>query len=587
LQMPWYPCIGMTDMLSGTRDPADRRFEDLYQRYVGPLYYSVDIGGTETPGGPGVGGLHVIVLDSQEKSPDGASISEAQLTWLRGDLNRTFDLGRAQGVVLLMHRPLWQLRGNWQRVHDQLVEFNRRPIVIIEGQTPATRGPRVLGVFAASRQAYDQEPAHDGIGYCVVGSTAAAPRGGQTGEAFRHFTLLKFDANGELHPALVRLGGGDEQMPQILGPDVVTAAERKTLESIADLPSAALGVDGVIDDAGNPVGAPLRFHLDNPLDEAFDLQLRMAAGCGWEFTGTPFQKHITATGVSGAHAVAELALKRSRPDADIPVVEAVLRWPDGRGRVHEVVLPRAVAISPALELAVAEKAIPLDATDWAGASGGRALAWGHEPDRPRKVDPTIVLRADADRVLVQVHVSDATASFWPALQLDPAWGGIASDAVSVAWAKGDKKVQRVWVLPFAPAIAAATRSAAGGTPEIWMNNGLGDKQSPLQRADAKLGIQALVKLETGGYTVTLALPRKLVCDEIPAVEMGPAIPLLTPPPPTTRIAATAFLNVAVYDNDETARTWVKSWTQEDAGPDAWARLQLIQPTPPQAGIHLP
>ena len=43
------------------------------------------------------------------------------------------------------------------------------------------------------------------------------------------------------------------------------------------------------------------------------------------------------------------------------------------------------------------------------------------------------------RVYVRVRVDDATKSYWPKMALDAAWGGLASDAVSVRTrGKGDE-----------------------------------------------------------------------------------------------------------------------------------------------------
>ena len=137
LKMPWFPCVGSSDVTSGTRDPDDHRFVTLYQKYFGPLYYSADCGN-----------VHVIVLDSEagEGAGQGNRISEAQLAWLKADLNKTFegraapDAPRTQYVIVLLHRALWRIDakdpsgpGNWDQVHKALVEFNRRPIVRVEG----------------------------------------------------------------------------------------------------------------------------------------------------------------------------------------------------------------------------------------------------------------------------------------------------------------------------------------------------------------------------------------------------------------------------------------------------------------------
>jgi hypothetical protein len=590
LKMPWFPCAGETDVVSGTRLAAgDRRMEGLYQRYVGPLYFSVDIGGADGAGGGGGGGrgIHAIVLDSEEGVGAGNALSEAQLRWLEADLNRTFDSGRAQDVVVLLHRPLWReagAGGNWQKVHELLVKFNQRPIAVVEGSGIEVRGPRVLAVLAGSRRAYDQEPAVDGIRYYVVGPTAAAVRPGESAaEAPRHFTLLKVEAGGELHMALVELGDAAAVDAQtIVADDVIGASERAVIDAIAAWDGANLNVEGVVDIRGEPLPAPapaLRLYANNPFAEALDIQLRLAPG-GWELMNPPFQRHLTAAGTAGARASCDLALRRVRAGEDRPVVEVVVRWPDARGRVHELVLPRPIAVVPEVTLAVADKAIvPEDAEGWAAAPVGVATAWSPREDVPRKSNPTLALRADRERLYMRVHVADDMPGYWPALQLDPTWGGLASDAVSVAWEGADKQVRRIWVLPYAPLPGAA----AAGAAEIWSNTGLGDQQTALSPADAKWGLHATVAREAGGYTVTFVLPRQVVCEELPpppppeSLLPGGLLPLTEAP--ATRLAATARLNVAVQDNDETARTWTKSWTREEAGPEAWARVLLIQAMP--------
>ena len=225
--MPWYPCVGAGDVAGE------------YDKRVGPLYYRVD-----------VGGVHAIVLDSEER---GDGLGEGQLEWLRGDLNKVFVAGANGGgvkwVVVLVHRPLWRLegKGNWGRVQRMLVEFNRRPIVSVEGGDAVKNGPRVVGVWAGEARAYSQEPVREGIRYTVVGATAARIDQ-DAAVAVRHFSVVKFDEEG-VHPALVLLGGGDGA-GAIVGEDFVTARERGVMDAIAGLSNEALGVEGAVDFSG-------------------------------------------------------------------------------------------------------------------------------------------------------------------------------------------------------------------------------------------------------------------------------------------------------------------------------------------------
>jgi hypothetical protein len=41
------------------------------------------------------------------------------------------------------------------------------------------------------------------------------------------------------------------------------------------------------------------------------------------------------------------------------------------------------------------------------------------------------------------------------------------------------------------------------------------------------------------------------------------------------VAATVFMNLTVYDNDEGGRTWQRSWAPQEAA--AWGRVDLIEP----------
>jgi hypothetical protein len=70
-----------------------------YQEFFGALYYSFDHKG-----------VHFIALDNT--SDPGASLGQPQLDWLRADLQQ---LGPNQPIVVLAHRPLFDLAPDWDR----------------------------------------------------------------------------------------------------------------------------------------------------------------------------------------------------------------------------------------------------------------------------------------------------------------------------------------------------------------------------------------------------------------------------------------------------------------------------------------
>jgi len=70
---------------------------DVYQTLFGPLHYSFDHKG-----------IHFVVLDNV--SDPSASIGDAQLAWLRGDIS---PLKLDSPIVVLTHRPLFDLYPEW------------------------------------------------------------------------------------------------------------------------------------------------------------------------------------------------------------------------------------------------------------------------------------------------------------------------------------------------------------------------------------------------------------------------------------------------------------------------------------------
>ncbi|MCL2645862.1 MAG: metallophosphoesterase [Phycisphaerales bacterium] len=251
LNMPWYPCVGRRDVMSGERSSGqgaaeDRRCEELYKNYFGPLYYSAQCGG-----------VHVIVLNSEEGLGKGDTIRDGQLEWLKEDLKGAFELGRKTGerrteqVVVMVHRPLWrEKKSNWSKVHDLLVAFNRKPIVHVEGMGDAVwgGGPKVVAVYAGGTQAYADDGLLDGIQYTVMGATAARIKQDAATEV-RGFALVKFDAtetqnDAAMHASIIEMG---MERGMIVAADVITASERAVLGKIQAIPNDVLGVVGVLE----------------------------------------------------------------------------------------------------------------------------------------------------------------------------------------------------------------------------------------------------------------------------------------------------------------------------------------------------
>ncbi|MGN6367443.1 MAG: metallophosphoesterase family protein [Phycisphaerae bacterium] len=621
LKMPWFPCVGETDVVPGTRDAGDRRFEGLYEKLMGPRYYAVD-----------VGEVHVIVLDSEENlDPFGAhALGEQQMGWLRGELNRTFEGAAAEGqgerpapryVVVLLHRALWKERGSgWEQVHRLLVRFNERPIVSVEGEGAADAGPRVVGVYASAAEGsgYALEPTRDGIRYVELGPTGARVAQ-DTSIMPRHFTVLRFDGEGGggLHAAVVQLVT-PEGGPAIAGEALFTAGEREVLDKIAAIPNGVMGVEGAVEStaskgaegsaagsgaagaAGSTGGSgqgKLTMHVGNPLEVPLDVEVRLASARNlgsvtMRENANPFVENLDAPWeMDSAHLIRHLApgAKESWPMSltwtggegaggggkGPAQVEFVVHWRDPRGggaggmeepgRMCTVVLKRRVPVVPHADVPVEEKVSMAGETGWLNAVQGSAYAWQVRGDALQRRNPEWEMTADAQKVYVRFRVEDGVKSYVPPEGeggLDWRWGGLGSDAVSVAWQVEGGGVKRLWVLPFGPKGA-----------ELWMNEGVGEKQTELRCLEegSRDGVEMRVAEETGGYRVVMAIPRELLFGLSEAgAEKGVRV------------------NLGVMTNDEGAETWGRSWAPEGAGPAVWGVVRVagaggVAGTRPAAG----
>ena len=232
-----------------------------------------------------------------------------------------------------------------------------------------------------------------------------------------------------------------------------------------------------------------------------------------------------------------------------PELEVVVQWNDPEGRAHRVVLKRRVTTVPSVKLAVTHDAVRLDNdTGWDLASHGAAYAWDFGPGsaagqgRPDKLNPLWEMTADPENVYVRVRAEDDTPSYWPRMAIEPKFGGIASDAVVLAWGEG-QGAQRVWVMPFAPE-----------GERLWTNSSVSGKETELLKVRPESGVRAAVERRSGGCTVTLMVPRKLI-------DHG---------------GKEARINISVMDNENGLRTWSRSWANPAAAPTDWGRVQFLE-----------
>lgn len=175
LSMPFYPTPGNHDLVSGRRDPGDRSFADSYRALFGPLYYSVELD------------LASFVILNTEDGPDARGIGriqpgfgDAQLAWLDGELARL--ARRDRPIILLFHRPLWDVRSaRW----DERVQ----PLLERHG---------VDQVIAGHYHALQELPPRGGIPFLLLGTCGGAidqhPLAGQ----LQHTTFVAIDEDGRI-----------------------------------------------------------------------------------------------------------------------------------------------------------------------------------------------------------------------------------------------------------------------------------------------------------------------------------------------------------------------------------------------------
>jgi hypothetical protein len=232
-----------------------------------------------------------------------------------------------------------------------------------------------------------------------------------------------------------------------------------------------------------------------------------------------------------------------------PVLELAVEAESPSAR--EVVLRRIVPLTPEAEVARFAKvnAAAWEATTWremwdfsprelGAAAATEDAAEGGAPARRFR------MAADDEKLHLRVHVEGVRGSYIP--RTDTPWA-LPMDAVTVAWADrraADAPVQRVVVLPFAPA-----------GQQLLTNTGVGAKQTPLTLLDTKACAAAVrVTLSPRGYELELSLPRELI---FPA-------------------GHPAALNVGAFLAERGRESRLVSWGAEELGPAAWGTAVLAE-----------
>lgn len=243
LTAPFYPLPGNHDVIPGTRNSSDKRFEKEYQRRMGPLYYAVFLEE-----------LTVISLYTDENLESKPTLSNIQTKWVLERINEA--LSKKNPLVILMHKPVWRYRNsNWDPIHNKLAEAVQAGVKVI--------------VIAGHFHSMQREPDIEGVEYHLVGTCGASidqhPLGGQ----LQHFTIIKATASGKTNVYHQPIGC-------VLPDDFILAADQDRAFDIRNA-GDKFEFDSVIDQPyGRPVRQSLQMKVNNPIDRPVTLSATLA-----------------------------------------------------------------------------------------------------------------------------------------------------------------------------------------------------------------------------------------------------------------------------------------------------------------------
>ncbi|MFM7052925.1 MAG: metallophosphoesterase [Planctomycetota bacterium] len=364
LRMPFYPTPGNHDVVSGARDARDRSFADEYRALFGPLYYSVELDLAS-----------FVILNTEDgEGQVQPGFSDEQLGWLDRELAALS--ARGKPIVLLFHRPLWDVKSaRW----DELVQ----PLLVKHG---------VDSVIAGHYHALQWLPPRDGISFLLLGTCGGAidqhPLAGQ----LQHVSFLVVDETGAIR-VYHQIAGCTLPADWIVKEDQDRAYRLKGAKD-------AVRLDGAVPDPiGQACDATIKVELRNPIDREVTFAFspsrepqpwrvvdRMDGGPierSWTSRtaidtfnpsttdlGTPFDLALPEQPVRvapGESRVVEVRV-RSKPMALPPQpapFEIVATFADSRGRTVPIVLRQRVPIARVVDVAAtANAAIPYPIAVW-------------------------------------------------------------------------------------------------------------------------------------------------------------------------------------------------------------------------------
>ncbi len=396
LEAPLYPLPGNHDVIPGTRDPKDRRFEARYQELVGPLYFAVELDEAT-----------VVSLYSDEALESRVEFSDEQIAWAGERVSAA--AGRDLPLIVLMHKPAWRYRDSrWEEIHGRLAGF-------------AEETGRSVTVLAGHFHSMQKDEARDGVEYLLVGTCGGMidqhPLTGQ----LQHLSIVTVKESGAVsvrhHPV-----GSTLPADFIDNEDQSRANRLKSSDE-------AVRIETVLEQPwGRPLSGEMTVAFSNPLD----VPIRVSGALVREEPGFEvmedrliasrtqrdmFNPEVTdiATPLRLTEGIEDVAVgpgetvrvtvgvrcEGQREPIRPPQMDFRATFMDSRGREVPVVIRRRIPLR--------SRVLVTDRSD----AEFRISAWEFSVYDYREEDPRLQINASEGRLNVGVLAFDEVLSFYP------------------------------------------------------------------------------------------------------------------------------------------------------------------------------